>query len=191
MRAQQQVGLVALAHPHLDRLVEATGLTSHLALLEREEVVYVAKVDSPGFVKFETHVGKHAPAQLTAVGKAILAYLPSAEFDEILPRLDLRRGTANASHSARELRRTLESVRSTGYAVEDEEEIEGVRCVAAPVLHGPGKGTEKAPARAVASVGVIGLKTTLSDERITTIGALVTQAAQAIAAEVGPGTPQN
>lgn len=178
MRANKQTDLTTVAEPHLDRLVEQTGLTAHLAALEDGQAVYLAKVERQGFVRFDTFVGKRTPAHLTAVGKAILAALPDDELDRVLPDLDLAAGTTRAVHTARGLRRELTDIRANGYAVEDGEEVEGVICLAASVRPADGP--------VVGSVGVIGLRSGLDDARLRKLGAEVADAAAAVAADVVP-----
>ncbi len=180
MRAMSQADLVGVARTHLDQLVERTGLTVHLAGLELGEAVYLSKVDGPGLVKFDTYVGKRAPAHLTAVGKAILAYLAPDDLTAVMNQLDFAGGTTRAIHSPRLLRQELTHIRRIGYAVEDGEEVEGVRCVGAAIRR-EGEGV-------IASIGVIGLRTTLDQDNLAEIGAEVVRAAQAIAREVVPAT---
>lgn len=178
MRAMTQVDLIAIARPHLDRLSERTALTVHLAALEQADVVYLAKVDGPGFVKFDTYVGKRTPAHLTAVGKAILSRLSKDDLAELMPRLNLRSGTNRATHTATALQRTLSSVRTSGYAVEDQEEVDGVRCVASPICR---------DGMVIASVGVIGLTSMLDKDKLAKVGAEVMRTAEAIAQVAGIG----
>ncbi|HEY2765033.1 MAG TPA: IclR family transcriptional regulator [Pseudonocardiaceae bacterium] len=179
MRAMNQSDIVAVARPHLDRLVERTGLTAHLASLERGDAVYLARIDAPGLVRFDTHVGKRTPAHLTAVGKAILAHLSAAQFDAVVPVLDLSSGTPRAMHTAAALQRELAKIRKAGYAVEDGEEVEGVRCLAAPV--------RRDGESVLASVGVIQLRSLLGDDRLADVAATVIDTARAIAQEVTRG----
>jgi DNA-binding IclR family transcriptional regulator len=172
MRAMNQVDIIAVARPYLDRLVEETGLTAHLASVESGDAVYLARRDAPGLVRFDTYVGKRTPAHLTAVGKAVLAHLSGDELDLLLPKLDFAAGTTRAVRSPDRLRVELAKIQKAGYAVEDGEEVEGVRCVAAPVLQHDG--------RVVASVGVIQLQTALSDDRLPAVAAELVRTARAI-----------
>lgn len=172
MRAMNQVDIISVARPYLERLVDEVGLTAHLASLEGGDAVYLARTDAPGLIRFDTFVGKRAPAHLTAVGKAILAHLPEEELDALLPTLNLAAGTERAVHSADDLRRELAKIRRTGYAVEDGEEVEGVRCVAAPI-HADGT-------RVVASVGVIQLESRLGEERLPAVAAELVRTARRI-----------
>lgn len=182
MRAMSQSDIITAARTHLDRLVDETGLTAHVATLERAEAVYLARVDAPGLIRFDTYVGKRAPAHLTAVGKAILAYLPESELEALAPALNLHAGTTKAAHSMERLRTALRETRERGYAIEDGEEVEGVRCVAAPILPKAG--------RALGSVGIIQLQSMLDDERMEKAADAVARTANAIAAQVAAG-PRN
>lgn len=172
MRAMNQVDIISVARPYLDRLVQETGLTAHLASVEGGDAVYLARRDAPGLVRFDTYVGKRTPAHLTAVGKAILAHLPGAELDMVLPELDFTAGTARAVSSSDALRAELARIQEAGFAVEDGEEVEGVRCVAAPVHQYGG--------RVVASVGVMQLQVTLGDDRLPEVAAELLRTAEAI-----------
>lgn len=176
MRSMSQADLAGAARGHLDRLVKRTGLTVHLAGLELGDAVYLAKLDGPGLVKFDTHVGKRAPAHLTAVGKAILAFLPPDELEVALKQMDFSRGTERAVHSATLLQHELSNIREAGYAVEDGEEVEGVICLSAPI--------QREGESVIASVGVIGLRATLDD--LDALADEVASTARAIALEILP-----
>ncbi len=166
-----------VANAHLRRLSQATGLTSHLAMLDGNDVVYVDRVDGAGFVKFDTYVGKRASVNLTAVGKAIAAYLDDDRLDEIV-RVTFRRGTASAAALPFEFKSQLQRVRELGFAVDDEEDVPGVYCVAAPVRGADGD-------QVIASIGVIGLKRDLPADGLAQLGAQMKDAAQDISRQLG------
>ncbi len=128
-----------LARPALRRLVERTGLTVHLAVLDHGQAVYLEKADAPGFIKMDTWVGRRMDVHSTSVGKALVAHLPQAEVKAILREHGLRpRGPRTITTAARFFRE-LERVRAQGYAVDDEENNPGARCVAAPVFGADGQ----------------------------------------------------
>lgn len=166
-----------VAHAHLGRLSQATGLTSHLAMLDGNEVVYVDRVDGTGFVKFDTYVGKRASVHLTAVGKAIVAYLDEERLDEIIGAT-ARRDTRRASARHGDFKSQLQQVRENGYAVDDEEDVPGVYCVGAP-LRGAGGD------QVIASIGVIGLKRDLSPHGLAQLGAQLRKIAQDVSRQLG------
>jgi DNA-binding IclR family transcriptional regulator len=175
-RVLQSLDIRQVARPHLEALSARTGLTAHLAILDGHEVVYLDRVDGHGLVRFDTYVGKRAPVNLTAVGKAIVAYLPEARLDEIL-RAAFRRGRQRAPALPFDFKNQLRAFRERGYMIEDEEEVQGVYCVAAP-LH-------EATGNVVGSVGVIGLKSDLPAGGFDRIGAEVCQTTAQVSAQLG------
>ena len=117
------------ARPLLRSLTEATRETANLVVLDDLQAVYI---------EF-TAVGNRTPLHATGAGKALLANLPAARRDALLERLDLRGYTSRTIVDRAALRRTLDEVREKGYALDDEEYDEGVRCVAVAVVGPPGK----------------------------------------------------
>jgi DNA-binding IclR family transcriptional regulator len=178
MRAMTQADVVSASRAHLDRLVRRTGLTVHLAALEKGDAVYLSKIDGPGLGQFDTYVGKRSSAHLTAVGKAILAFLSNDARRDVLAQLDFASGTRHAIRSPSLLDKEFQRIRQVGYAVEDGEEVEGVRCIGAPI--------RRSHDGVIASVGVIGLQSTLTDDRLSEIGDEVARTAEAISHEILP-----
>ena len=128
------------ARPLLRSLTEATRETANLVVLDDLQAVYIETMPSPQVVRLFTAVGNRTPLHATGAGKALLANLPAARRDALLERLDLRGYTARTIVDRTALRRTLDEVREKGYALDDEEYDEGVRCVAVAVV-GAGAGT--------------------------------------------------
>jgi len=125
------------ARPSLRRLMESTGLTVHMALLEQNEVVLIEKAE-PSPSRLPTWVGKRMAIHCTGVGKALLAYLPEERVNQII-RHGLIRYNDNTIVSARKLLQELARIRQLGYALDDEEETIGLRCLGAPILDGSGQ----------------------------------------------------
>ncbi len=162
------------ALPVLRQLVERSRLTAHLAVLDQGEVVYIERVGAPGFIKVDTWVGRRMEVHSTSVGKAIAAYLPPAEVEAIIRARGLKRRTPKTITVASRLLRELAGVRARGYAVDDEENNPGVRCVAAPVFDRLGE--------VQASVGVTGTTSQIDRTNLPRIAALVKEAARKIGA---------
>ncbi|HEY2593166.1 MAG TPA: IclR family transcriptional regulator [Chloroflexota bacterium] len=175
-RVLQALDVRRVAHPFLETLSDRTGLTSHLAALDGHQVVYLDRVDGHGLVRFDTYVGKRASVNLTAVGKAIAAYVPERQLDEIL-RADFHRGTSRAPARPFDFKSQVSAFRELGYAIEDEEEVPGIYCVAAALRDGNGD--------VIGSIGVIGLKTDLPDSDFQPLGAEVRDTAMAISTQLG------
>lgn len=122
------------AAPFLERLVELTGETANLALLEDGYVVYVAQASSRRMVRTFTEVGNRVLPHSTAVGKVLLAHQPRTAVERILGRNGLPAVTENTITDPAVFARELDRVREGGYALDLEEQEEGVRCVAVPLL---------------------------------------------------------
>lgn len=127
------------ALPVLRALVERSHLTANLAVFDRGEVVYVEKVEGPGFIKMDTWVGRRNDTHSTSVGKAMLAFMAAPEVEAALKDRALRKRTPKTITAQAKLMRELATTRERGYALDDEENSVGVRCIAAPVLDGAGR----------------------------------------------------
>lgn len=135
------LGLVALgrmdlrtaARPVLERLVEATGETCMLGVRSGDHAVYIDQVPSPHEVRMNIVVGVSRPFNCTAVGKALMAFLPDAEVARLHAGGAFRDATADSITDLEAMREELERVRRDGVAIDAEEYLVGARCVAAPV----------------------------------------------------------
>jgi IclR family acetate operon transcriptional repressor len=123
----------AAAWPFLGRLVELSGETANLAVLEGDQAVYVAQVQSAHRLRMFAEVGRHVPVHSTAVGKVLLAGLPDATVHALLAHSGLARRTPRTLRTPAAVIAELATVRRVGWAVDDEEEETGVRCLAVPV----------------------------------------------------------
>lgn len=164
------------AKPTLRLLCDQTQELVHLAMLDDDEVVTIERVEGRQPVSLQTGIGERRPAYCTASGKAILAHLPSDELDRILER-GMPAHTPRTITSPLEMRRHLARVCRVGYAVDEEERIEGVRCVAAPVFGHDGV--------VVAAVSVAAPAHRAPDERITQLGTRCRVAADAVSQRLG------
>lgn len=134
----QSTGLTVIAHPHLEFLAKMTGETVHLVLLDHDQVVYVAKVESPNPIRMYSQIGHRAPLHCTGVGKAILAFMPEERQNLVLTG-ELRRYTATTLTDARTMRDHLQQIRRQGYAIDNGEHEDNVRCIAMPLLRSTGQ----------------------------------------------------
>jgi IclR family acetate operon transcriptional repressor len=128
-----QRSLVRSARPFLAELVALSGETANLAVLEGDDVVYVAQVPSPHTLRMFAEVGRHVPPHSTAVGKVLLAGLPRDRALAVLRRTGLPARTPGTITDAEAFAAELDRVQATGWAADEEEQEVGVRCVAVPV----------------------------------------------------------
>lgn len=125
------------ARPYLAELMESTGETANLAVLESGEVVYVGQVPSRHSMRMFTEVGRRVQPHCTAVGKALLAQLPDDQAARAVGPGPLTAHTAYTVTEPAELLRQFADIREQGYAVDDQEQELGVRCIAVVVPGAP------------------------------------------------------
>ncbi len=140
-----------VAAPHLHALTGRTGLTTHLAVLERNEAVLVEKVEPPGLSKLATWLGKRMDLHCTSLGKALISQLAEDELVRLVRETGLPRHNDNSIVSLRKLREELARTRQLGYSIDDEEDEVGHRCLGAPIFDEAGQ-----VASAVSISGTVG-----------------------------------
>jgi DNA-binding IclR family transcriptional regulator len=118
----------------LERLQTATGETVDLAVLDRDEILYVSVFQSQHTFRIVSEPGTRRPLYCTALGKAILAYLPVEQQGKVLPAIRFERLTPQTICSVEELKKDFIKIHRRGYALDDEEALSGARSVAAPIL---------------------------------------------------------
>lgn len=119
--------------PRLTQLTQSLGVTSHYAILDGPDVVYLYKEDPPAVgVQLASSLGVRLPASITAVGKSCLAWLPAERLETFLDQ----HVTGDHPHQVgREaLSEELRLVRQRGYSIDEGETATGIRCVAAPIF---------------------------------------------------------
>jgi IclR family acetate operon transcriptional repressor len=162
------------ARPLLAQLVDEVGETANLAVLERDEVVYVAQVPSKHSMRMFTEVGRRLLPHGTGVGKAMLSQLPPAEVRELLARTGMPAYTEHTHTDADELLRHLARIAQQGYALDESEQELGVRCVAVPVLGAP----------ALAAVSVSGPEGRLTKDTVGRIAPVVQRIAATLSEQL-------
>ncbi len=129
--------LSSWAVPFLAQLAEQCGETSNLAVLEDDHVVYVAQAPGRHRMRMFTEVGRRVLPHSTAVGKVLLAWQDEEQVRRVVHRLGLPPRTPRTLTTLEDFTAELAAVRERGWAVDDEEEEPGVRCLAVPVGPGP------------------------------------------------------
>jgi DNA-binding IclR family transcriptional regulator len=165
------------AHPTLEHLATVSGETAHLCVLDGSDVVYIAKVECTRTLRIPSAVGQRNPAYSTGVGKAILAFLAPAQLESYLAGTPLKAFTRKTLTTGRELKANLRQIAAQGYAVDDQEREDGVRCVAAPVRDHAGE--------VVAAISIAGPSIRVTKEKIAELASHVVRAADDISAALG------
>jgi IclR family transcriptional regulator, acetate operon repressor len=168
----------AASRPFLARLVELSGETANLAVLEGDHVVYVAQVPSAHRLRLFAEVGRHVPAHSTAVGKVLLGGLDDGAATALLRRTGLDRRTPRTLTSVPDVLVAVRTATAAGFAIDDEEEETGVRCLAVPVLDGD---------RVIAAMSVSGPAIRVPSEPTMVLVEGLRAVAADFAAAVSPG----
>ena len=170
------MAIMEVAKAHLERLAQRTGEAVHLVIRDGQDIVYIYKTEN-GPMRMSSRVGMRSPLYCTGVGKAILATLPAGEVAQVWaasrPRKLTERTVADLPH----LQEQLETVRAKGYAVDDEENELGVRCVAVAI---PGP-----DGRADSAFSISGLTPYMTPERIRRIATMALDSRTDILADLG------
>jgi IclR family acetate operon transcriptional repressor len=178
----QSSDVVALAKPYMRRLMEQTGETINLYVLSGEGAVCMAQVQSPQMIRAISRPGGALGMHRSAAGKAMLAHMPNEQIADIVMKHGLPRATQHTIVSVKKLEADLARTRERGFAIDNEEFVLGLRCVAAPILDARGL--------AHPALSVAGPKARMSDERVSELGELVAAAAHATTLELGGGVGQ-
>jgi len=174
---QQQLAEISI--PFLDELSRRTGEGTSLAILRAGVVSVVAKRDSEGPVRVVQEVGTLRPIYCTAVGKLLAAWLPERELDGIIGRTGFERMTANTITDISALKQELARVRANGFALDREEHLEGIRCIAAPVRDQSEK--------VCAALCIVGPKNRLSLRRLRELQDPLRDVAKKLSVQLGFG----
>lgn len=166
--------------PILNQLRDAVDLPAHLGVLDGASIIYVAKAATASMVQFNTYPGRVSAFNVTALGKAIVAFRPESLREELIAQADPGRGPKASQSSKAHLRDVFAAIREQGFAVEDQEEEAGIACVAAPVLGSDGY--------AVAAIGVTGFERQVLGENRAQIIHSVVHAATSLARRMGLGS---
>lgn len=132
------VQLIEVVRPQLTRLVAETEESGHLGVLAGDQVLLIDYVPSNAMVTIKNRIGVYEPLYCTAVGKALLAFLPGPIRQDLVRRLRFEAFTARTVRDAAALERELGEVRATGLALDRGEYHEVVTCVAAPIVDAGG-----------------------------------------------------
>jgi len=147
-----------ISKPIMRGLVEKTGQTANLAVLDRDSVIYIAKVEPSSSIRIATRIGARVPAHCTALGKVLLAHLPKDNLNTILPRMKLSRFTNSTITDKESLKKELNKISKISYAIDHEEFLDGLVCVAYPIFDYKNEAT--------AAISISGSVTAFKDQQI-------------------------
>lgn len=176
-RFLRRTSLVDRARPIMRRLMEATGETANLGVVQGASVLFVSQVETPATIRAFFPPGTLSPLHASGIGKALLAEMDAARRDPILLRGDLEVFTPHTLATPSALCADLEQIRRRGYALDNEEKTLGMRCIAAAVFDVHGE--------AAAGISVSGPASRMDAADLTRQAAAVMAAAQDLTAALG------
>lgn len=169
--------LLELSKPEIHELNQAADETTLLAILDQTEILYVYTVESSQPVRTYSKAGKRNPLYCTGLGKAVLAFLPAEKRNALLDQMTLAPRTAKSIVDKTALVEHLKQVQAQGFAIDDLECEDGVRCVGAPIFDYKGE--------AFAAVSVSGPAYRVTEARVQELAPLVVKAARNISGKLG------
>ena len=181
-RAVAELDLRERAVPYLERLVSETGETAHVCVLDGDRMLSIANVESPRTLRTPSTVGRRTPLHCTSVGKVMLAFSPPDEAHELIKKCVLTGYTSRTLLTRTKLKAELKLIRHRGYAMDNGEIEDGLRCIGAPIWDYAG--------RIVAAISIAGPIFRLTEERIPTVSQAVIGAANQLSEELGYRIPQ-
>ncbi|WP_374307594.1 IclR family transcriptional regulator [Dongia sp.] len=171
------IALADMAMPILRALTRELGLTSRVAILDEGYAVVVGRADAPGAVRFDAALGRRELPHSSAVGKAMLAAMPRAQALTILRNVGLPRRTPHTLTTMPAIQDDLDRVVAHGYAIDDEEDTEGVVCIGTCVFDRTGN--------AVGAISVTGLKQNSSEDKQEQLAATLMRHADQLSRHMG------
>ncbi|NHB97459.1 glyoxylate bypass operon transcriptional repressor IclR [Photorhabdus stackebrandtii] len=175
----QSRNLLALIHPILRRLMEDSGETVNLAILDHSEyeAVIVDQVQCNALMRMSAPIGGKLPMHASGAGKAFLSTLSDNQLVQLLHKKGLHAYTQHTKTTPSSLKENLEQARKQGYSFDDEEHALGLRCIAACIYD--------EHHQAFAAISISGPVSRITDDRVTELGASVIRAAKEISKEYG------
>ncbi|MGO8818812.1 MAG: IclR family transcriptional regulator [Terriglobia bacterium] len=171
-----QAPLREMARESLWELWRVTKETVNLAVLDGVEVVYIDCLESPHDFRLVSNRGMRAVLNRTALGKALLAFQPPEHRERLIKSLHFQAFTPHTLTSAEELSKELSTIRQSCYAVDNEESVLGLRCIAAPILDKRGN--------AVAAISISGPASRISPQKTAALGKAVKTAAYEVSERI-------
>ena len=172
IKSLSSFSLKDIAKPVLERLANTVGETAHLAVPSGAHSLIIDVADSPNPILVSSREGALAEIYCSSTGKIFLAHTSSESLDRILEGLELKARTSNTHTSLESLKKDLALIRDQGYAIDEEEYFEEVRCLAAPI--------HDSSQEVIAAIGITGTKSRFSKDRTDEVSDIVMAAAREV-----------
>ncbi|WP_284165188.1 HTH-type transcriptional regulator BhcR [Frigidibacter sp. SD6-1] len=175
--------IVDRARQPMDRLMRLTGETANLGVEHRDQVLFLAQVETHEAIRAFFPPGTLGAMHVSGIGKALLAWMPPARVAAVVGEGGLARFTAQSHGDLASLTDDLDRTRARGYAIDDQERAEGMRCIAAPIFNAHGE--------PVAGLSISGPTFRIDLADTERLGALVQAAADEVTIATGGTAPRD
>ncbi|MGE7272451.1 IclR family transcriptional regulator [Brevibacillus panacihumi] len=152
------IDVIQIARPFLEKLCHDVNETIHLCIDDNGEVMYIDKIESNQTIRMFSRIGSRAPMYCTGVGKVLLSGMSEETYRKVVSGIDFVSRTAKTITSADALAEEVAVVKNQGYALDNIENEEGIRCIAAPIFDFQGK--------IIASFSISGPSNRITMERV-------------------------
>lgn len=130
----ERLGLRRQAQPYLEHLARMTNETVNIAIMYDANIIYIDKIESSATIKVDLNIGKKLPAYCTGLGKAMLAFMSQEKVEAIMSDVKFIQYTDKTVTDYPKLLEQLKIIKEQGYSIDDEEYVEGLKCISAPIL---------------------------------------------------------
>ena len=173
----EKMNIVTAARPLLQELMEKTNEVIHLVVREGTEIVYIAKVESQNPIRMYSRIGKRSPVYCTAVGKSMLSHMTDNEVELIWNNSHIEKLTENTVIDYEKFKENLSIIRKQGYAIDEQENEIGIRCIGTSILDYNG--------HVCGAISISGSIISFKEEKINEFAKLIIEYAGKISQELG------
>lgn len=173
----RNLNIISLAKPYMTKLADEVGESVHLCILSNDSAVVIEQIMTNGRLIVNAKIGNNEPLNASSVGKCLLAFSNFEIAEQIMDRMEFVRFTDKTITDKETLKLELVKIREKGYAVDDKELSEDIKCMAAPVYTHTGE--------VVYSIGLSGPSIRMSDERVESISKILLKTAEILSALLG------
>jgi len=173
----KNLNIISVAKPYMYKLADEVGESVHLTVLSNDSAVVIEQIMTNSRLQVNARLGNAEPLNSSSVGKCLLAFSPSELTEKILKRMAYPRFTEKTITDENELRKELEKIKKDGYAVDDGEISEEIKCVAAPIFNHTGE--------VIYSIGISGPYYRMKEDKMKTVITKLMRTSAMISEEMG------
>lgn len=176
-RKIENIDLIDISKPYLIQLAKTSEEVVHLVMRDDADIIYVDKVEGNQTIRMHSRIGNRSPMYCTGVGKAILSTLSREEIKDVWDKSQIQKLTDKTIVTLDHMYKTIDTIQERGYALDDEENEIGVRCIAVPILDFKGD--------SYAAISISGPANRMTEEKINLYSKELIRSSKEISAQLG------